>query len=106
MIDFDASEFAQEMAGKAERALLDQLGEFIKRDLIVVEYTQPLITRDENKKGHTYNISQACKLVLKDQEYIEKLENQNKKLREIILNLKEEGFENGKEEKEKSNQEN
>ena len=72
-----------------EKILREQLEELVCRGLLVVERTQPqyTVTKDPwNKETLEYNSS--IKLVLKDQEYIEKLEKDNETLQLHLKFLK------------------
>ena len=72
-----------------EQIILEQLGELIDRKLLVLESTQPVLTTHYEPGGKTVlKLDQACRLVLKDQEYIEKLEKENAELKDIIERLK------------------
>lgn len=59
---------------------MEQLNEFISRGLIIVELTQPTFVHSPDSTK--VEIRQSCKLVLKDQEYIQDLERENKALKE------------------------
>jgi len=76
------SDVAMDIAKQQEELILESLGELITRGLLVVEKTQPVLVgrweRDRDK--YTVELRQNIKLVLKDQEYIEKLEKENKEL--------------------------
>lgn len=60
------------MAAATDNLILQQLNEFISRGLIIVEFLQPQMVRDIDSPQ--IKICQAIRLVLKDQEYIQKLE--------------------------------
>lgn len=81
-----AQELIKQSAKKQEEYILSQLNEFISRGLIVVERTQVTFIRDE--MSNEIKISQGIRLVLKDQEYIEKLEKENKELKNLISVVK------------------
>jgi len=61
------------MAKATDNMILQQLNEFISRGLIVVETVQPMMVREADSNKIT--IRQSVRLVLKDQEYIQTLEN-------------------------------
>lgn len=70
-----------------EALILEQLNDFIKRGLIEIHETEPMFVQshDLNK----VELRQSVRLVLKDKEYIEKLERENSFYREQIADLKE-----------------
>jgi len=79
------SDLCLEVAKKTEETILEQLNEFISRGLIVVEVGNWSLVHDQNSDKVTMN--RQVKLVLKDKEYIEKLENQVKELSICIQNI-------------------
>lgn len=81
------SELHKVVAESTENAIMEQLNEFISRDLIVVEISQPILVRDP--MSTKVQVRQQCRLVLKDKEYIEKLERENKTLKEHLNKIKE-----------------
>lgn len=80
-----ASELAKEAVRHANEAILSQLQDFASRGLIEIQMTVPVFVQVVNPIGkHTFSIQQGCRLVLKDKEYIEKLEKENKELKNIL----------------------
>lgn len=75
-----------EIERQKEALLLEQLNELVKRDLLVIEQTQPVLVRDSASDGLVFR--QSVRLVLKDQEYIQKLEKENKELKEYKEKVK------------------
>lgn len=65
-----------------EKGVLDQLNDFVKRGLIVVEMTQPVLVQDMHSTE--IKIQQYVKLTLKDKEYIEKLEKENQEMKDLL----------------------
>ena len=63
--------------------ILSQLNELVSRGLIVVETTNPIITRENNFITGDFDIkiSQGIRLVPKEFQYIKKLEEENKDLK-------------------------
>ena len=61
---------------------MNQLKEFVDRGLIVAEYSKPVMTMAP--ESNEYHYSQVVTLKLKDQDYIEHLEKENKELRERL----------------------
>ena len=83
MIDYtNFNSIAKELAKQSETILLDQLNEFISRGLIVVHHGPTGFVHDPYTNKVT--IQSSVKLVLKDQDYIEQLEKENKALKEQI----------------------
>jgi hypothetical protein len=89
MVVTSASEIAHEIAKKTEGLILEQLNDFISRGLLEVEMTGPTFVQVVNPIGkNTVTIQQGVRLVLKDKEYIEKLEKENKELKDILARLR------------------
>jgi len=86
-----AHEIISKLAQKQEMVLNDQLNELISRGLIVVETLQPVMTQrfDEISNSYKVEVSAAVRLVPKEFEYIKKLEEENRELRETIKKIKE-----------------
>lgn len=76
------NEVLKEVAQKEQEIILDQLGELISRGLLVVEREQPVLVQSSDSARP--EIRMAIRLKLKDQEYIEKLENQLKAVQAIL----------------------
>lgn len=82
------SDVLKELSKQKEQIILDQLSDLVSRGLLVIEETQPTIVRREDHHGdYRFELKQAVKLTLKDKEYIENLEKENKKLRNKIQTL-------------------
>ena len=75
------------MAKQSEAILMDKLNDLVKRNLLVIESTQPVFVKDEYSQ--TIKVQQAVRLVLKDMEYIKQLETENQQLKEQLQNIKE-----------------
>lgn len=78
---------AKQASELKEAIILEQLSELINRGLLIIEETQPLLTinrRCEDKHGVELKMSQGIRLVLKDQEHIEKLEKENAELKKRL----------------------
>lgn len=80
-------EVSRQLEQKKDNAILEQLNDFISRGLIVIESTQPILTRESD--SYKIVVSQQVKLTLKDKEYIEKLEEENKRLNQLVSNIQE-----------------
>jgi len=79
-------ELAKSVSYKTQEFLLENLKEFVKRDLIAVEYGPMQLSELFDSSGHRYEYCQIISLKLKDQEYIEHLEEENKRLRKRLKN--------------------
>lgn len=81
-LDQQVSKLVREVAEKKDAMIREQLSELISRGLIIVEETEPtIVTHMDPVKGPQIEFRQACKLVLRDKEYIVKLENENNDLK-------------------------
>lgn len=80
------SEIMQDINKQNEALILESLGDLITKGLLVVEQTQPVLVGNHsiNEDKYIVRLEQKIRLVLKDKEYIQKLEEENKKLREKI----------------------
>jgi len=65
-----------------EKIILDQLNEFISRGLLVIREGEKRLIKD--KATNKFYITQKFDLQLRDQEYIERLEDENKALRKTL----------------------
>lgn len=81
-----ASEISKKTAEKTEQIILSQLGDLVKRGLIVIESTQPVLIH--NPDSHLFHIKQSVRLVPKEKEYIERLEKECAVLRERLALIK------------------
>lgn len=78
----------RELLKQKEAILSEQLCELIKRDLIVIEETQPVVVRTEGLNGPEFKLQQSVRLVPKEFDYIKKLEAENKELKEKLDKIK------------------
>jgi hypothetical protein len=65
-----------------ENLILTQLNDFISRGLIEVQTTGSIIVRSPD--SNDIEVKEAVTLVLKDKEYIEKLEQENRELKDKL----------------------
>jgi hypothetical protein len=83
---------AREAAKYEHRLLMEQLNDLISRGLLVVEVAQPMLVTtievNEHQPGFEVRMESSVRLVLKDKEYIQQLEQENKKLKEKLENVK------------------
>lgn len=68
-----------------ETILLEQLGDLVKRGLLVIESTQPVIVQSQSV--HKLELRQAVRLVLKDKEFIQELERENAELKRRLATI-------------------
>lgn len=91
MNSFDSTNYitflTRELLKQKEAIISEQLCELIKRDLIVIEETQPVVIRTEGPNGPEFKLQQSVRLVPKEFDYIKKLEAENKELKEILTGL-------------------
>lgn len=84
------TDLMNQVASQQEAIMVEQLNELISRGLLVVEKTEPLFVTNngyESNDGYKIEYRQKIRLLLKDQEYIEKLEKENKELKEQFQKL-------------------
>lgn len=77
----------EETAKKTEKVILQGLEDLVSRGLLVVRYDQPQLVETydpTSPNGKRFTVNTAVRLELKDQGYIQKLELENKELREAI----------------------
>lgn len=70
-----------------EKIILDQLGDLVKKGLLVIEETQPVLVQTHGP-GFNMELRQAVRLVLKEREYVKRLEDENARMAEQIQTLK------------------
>lgn len=75
----------KDLIAQKENILLEQLNDLISRGLLVIEETQPTLVRDY--LTDKIILQQSVKLTLKDKEYILKLEEENKQLKEKLESI-------------------
>lgn len=78
-----ANQVAQDVAKATEASILEQLNDFVSRGLIEIQITGPTLVQDF--MSNRILVQQQCRLVLKDKMYIENLEKENAKLKQLIL---------------------
>lgn len=82
----------KQISEHAEQTILDQLNEFISRGLIVAEIEQPVIVQSylaPDQDAIKINVARKVVLKLKDQEYIERLEDKIQGLEQQLNQIKE-----------------
>lgn len=68
----------RDLAYQKDQIIVDQLGDLLEKGLLVIESTQPVLVQEQDKNKLT--LKQSVRLVLKDKEYIERLEKENAEL--------------------------
>lgn len=80
-LDDMINERVRQLNKDVEDSMLEQLGDIVKKGLLVWEQSGQRIYNDHGPKGEpVFRIGCHGKLVLKDKEYIEKLELENARL--------------------------
>lgn len=77
-LNYLVTEAYKEAAKQTEEMILKQLNELIKRELLVIEETHPVLVSSFHSAGFAeieVRMERSVRLVLKDQEYIEQLED-------------------------------
>lgn len=73
---------------QTEELVLQQLGDLVKRGLLVIEQTEPVLTEHQLPGGDwEFTMEKAVRLNLRDREVIETLEAENKRLREQLRTI-------------------
>lgn len=80
------SDVSKMVSQETENKILKQLSWFIERNLLVIHSSQPVLTYDEFSRE--LKVSQQVELVLKDKEYVEKLEKENSEMKDLLERLK------------------
>jgi|LakMenE01Jun11ns_1017448.scaffolds.fasta_scaffold9353858_1 hypothetical protein len=84
---FDSAEKLAKAVTKArEESILSQLNDFISRELIEVRIMGTQFVRIPDSTAIEYR--EVVKLVLKDREYIEKIEKENAELKSYVEEIK------------------
>lgn len=74
----------EESAKKKESIILEQLGDLVKKGLLIIEESQPMIVKTREAGEEKFEMRFMIRLVLKDKDYISKLERENTFLRDKI----------------------
>lgn len=69
-----------------DSAVLAELDTLIEKGILVIASTYPVLVRDEHSPK--LRIEQAVKITCQEQDYITKLEQENKELKAIIERIK------------------
>lgn len=78
-------DLVEKLATDQERAILTGINELVKKGALVLERGPFTLVEDSSQK---IVVKQTVRLLLKDQEYIERLEKENKLLKEQVQRLK------------------
>lgn len=83
---FDSmSNVINDLSIQSQNIILEQLDDLIKRNILIIEQTQPVLIQDF--QTNKVKISQAIKLTVKDIDYIKQLEKENKELKDKLTQL-------------------
>jgi hypothetical protein len=84
------SKLIYDVAKQKENLILESLGDLITRGLLVIEETQPVLTGgwSPNEDKYEVKLEQKIRIVLKDKEYIEKLEKENADYKERLETMR------------------
>lgn len=85
-VDKMMADLQDKMASATDNMILQQLNEFVSRGLIAVETSNPVLIK--STRSEDIKVCQSVRLVLKDKEYIKRLEIQNEKLQEQLDKIK------------------
>lgn len=87
-----ANSIVDEIARQKEKTLMAQLNWLVSRGILLIESQGPTLCKTYLKPaedGYELTIEESIILVVKDKEYIEKLENENKELNKRLQNIME-----------------
>lgn len=88
MIDHDfINNTVMSLLRQKEEIIMKEFNELVSKGLLVVEQTEMKLFQHPMK--NEIKMEQGVRLVLKDQEYIEKLEEENKELKEKLEKINE-----------------
>lgn len=91
-LDQFTNDVVHEIARQKEVSLLSQLNWLVSRGIIVMETQGPTLVKTylkPNEDGYEIRLEESVKLVVKDKEYIEKLEKENRELNQKLQRLAE-----------------
>ena len=77
----------REVYKNSEAVILSQLNDFVSRGLIEIEQTGPILVQSAD--ADTIECRIGVNLILKDKEYIERLEKENADFKALIRRMKE-----------------
>ncbi len=85
-----ASQLAHQVEEQVQEKIIQQLNWFIQRGLIEIKRGEAIFTTEADPTNGKYFVrySSTAELVLKDKEYIEKLEAENRGMKLVIEKLK------------------
>jgi hypothetical protein len=82
----NGSDVIRDVMQQSQQIILDQLGDLVKKGLLVVHSDGPMLAReiDPSSDSYKFKLVGSVRLELKDQGYIQKLEQENKEMRELL----------------------
>lgn len=86
------SDIISDVRRQQEAFLLEQLGDLVRDEVLLIEQTQPIITREVNmnNSGFTLKMSQAVRLTYKGFEKMQELKDEVNRLKKLNTALMEE----------------
>lgn len=76
------SKVAEELNKNTENAVLEELNELVSRGILVLHRGPTVVVQDPF--SNKIEIRQKVRVVLSNQEYVERLESENKKMKNIL----------------------
>ena len=77
-------DFTKDIKYHIQRYLNNYMRDFVDKKLIDVNYGDPQLFVSRTVDGERYQFAQSVEFLLKDKDYIDYLEEENQKLRDII----------------------
>lgn len=89
-MNMEVSKVAEMVAHETERAILGTIEQWVEDGVIELHVEQAFLSQEPNPfsaEGPKLKYNRKVRLVLKEQELIDRLKDENKKLREALSNL-------------------
>lgn len=83
-----ANELAFQVANQTEKIILKQLGSLIERGILSVRRSEPMLVQDSNDISKI-ELRHGVELVLSNEEYVQELEAENKRLKHRLETMRE-----------------
>lgn len=87
--DSIVSKLVDDLHEQREEALLSSIKDLVASGLLVIKKSPIQFYQSPNANGDKLEVKEDIRLVLKDQEYIKRLEEENKELKEKLNRIKE-----------------
>jgi hypothetical protein len=75
-------EISKELMKQKEKVIMEQLNDLVSKKLLVIQETEPVLI--QCPMSYNIKLEQKVRLVVQDSEYIEKLEKENKNLKDKL----------------------